>query len=95
MAALIDINVLVALMHERHEHSIIAAGWLNGKAAAKSVKLCRIAQMGALRILTDQKIMDKDILSPAQFWKYWTTLLSDKGFSKYEGLELKILNIAK
>ncbi len=84
MAALVDINVLVALLHARHRHSAAAVRWLDGQRALGSLLICRIAQMGALRILTQPSVMKEEALSPAEFWRGWDLMMGDDRFLRAE-----------
>lgn len=80
MAALVDVNVLVALLHARHRHSVTAVRWLEGQRAPGSVLICRIAQMGALRILTQRAVMKEETLSAEEFWRGWDLMREDDRF---------------
>ena len=66
MASLIDVNVLVALFHGNHFHSERASDWIADQES-DTVLICRVAQMGALRILTKPSIMKDDVFSPTLF----------------------------
>jgi len=68
MALLVDVNVLVALMHARHRHSQRAIQWLATQDAVGSIYICRVIQMGVLRLLTRKVVMQEDVLSPSEFW---------------------------
>lgn len=81
MAWLIDVNVLLAILHARHRHSVSALRWLEEQSAPGSVSICRVVQMGALRILTRQAIMKEDTPSAAQCWAGWDQLMTDERFS--------------
>jgi toxin-antitoxin system PIN domain toxin len=80
MAALVDVNVLVALMHARHVHSAAAVRWLGGLDDPGAVAVCRVAQMGALRILTHPSAMKDEAMSAAEFWDGWDRLMGDERF---------------
>jgi toxin-antitoxin system PIN domain toxin len=80
MASLVDVNLLLALLHERHVSSPAAVAWLDQQTSSGSVVICRVVQMGALRILTRPSIMEDEVLAPAQFWRGWSTLLQDDRF---------------
>ena len=82
MASLIDIKVLVALMHGKHRHSGRALQWLDEQT--ESVGICRVVQMGVLRLLTRTAVMDKDVLSPPEFWKGWDEVMADERFAFVE-----------
>lgn len=81
MAYLIDVNVLVALMHERHQHAQVAIAWLETCQASSGIQICRVVQMGALRILTNPTIMQEDVLSGKEFWDGWQRMLDDDRFA--------------
>jgi uncharacterized protein len=81
MAYLIDVNVLLALMHERHQHAPAAAGWLQERDGAGIVRVCRVAQMGTLRLLTNEVVMGDDVLSGAMFWRGWDSMMEDDRFA--------------
>jgi toxin-antitoxin system PIN domain toxin len=90
MGALVDVNVLVALMHARHVHSPLAVRWLAGRDEPDAVVVCRVAQMGALRILTHPSAMKEEVKSASEFWGGWQRLLEDGRFalsSEPAGLE--------
>ncbi len=80
MAALVDINVLVALLHARHRHSSAAVRWLDGQRAAGSILICCVVQMGVLRILTQPSVMKEETLAPAEFWRGWDLMMGDDRF---------------
>ena len=81
MAALVDLNVLVALMHARHAHSAAAVRWLAGLEDRGAVAICRVSQMGVLRILTNPSAMKDDVKSAAEFWAGWDRLIDDERFA--------------
>ncbi|MCH7615303.1 MAG: PIN domain-containing protein [Nitrospinae bacterium] len=81
MASLCDVNVLVALLHARHVHSVRAVAWLEQQAQQGSVFVCRMAQMGALRILTNRQWLKEEVMNAAEFWRGWEMLLSDDRFT--------------
>ena len=80
MGALVDVNVLVALLHARHVHSSLAVAWLESQDQARAIAICRVSQMGALRILTHPSIMKDDVKTAAEFWHGWTKLTEDDHF---------------
>ena len=81
MASLIDVNVLIALLHARHRHSPQAVAWLDRQDETGSVLICRVVQMGALRILTNPKVMKKDAMTAAAFWQGWDVAVQDERFA--------------
>lgn len=81
MASLIDVNVLIALLHARHTKSVQAVNWLERQAEPEAVLICRVVQMGALRILTNPKVMKNDAMSAGIFWRGWDSVLQDERFA--------------
>lgn len=61
-----DVNVWLALTHERHVHHPLAAQWLDGKA--EPVCFCRFTQLGLLRLLTNEQVMGADVLTQRKAW---------------------------
>lgn len=81
MGALVDANVLVALMHARHVHSAPAVRWLARLYDPGAVVVCRVSQMGALRILTHPSAMKDEVKSASEFWAGWERLMEDERFA--------------
>lgn len=81
MAWLVDVNVLVALMHARHVHCPRAVRWLGERTERGSLILCRAAQTGALRVLTQSAWMKDDVLTATEFWAGWDRLVADDRFA--------------
>ena len=78
MGALVDVNVLVALMHARHVHSAASVNWLAGHDDPGAVVICRVSQMGALRILTHPSAMKDEVKSASEFWDGWQRLMDER-----------------
>lgn len=72
-----DVNVWLALASQRHLHSSICAAWL-GSLESGEVLLCRITQMGLLRLLTNHSVMGKEVLNSRKAWRVYQTMLSDE-----------------
>lgn len=92
MAYLADVNVLIALLHARHAKSEQAIGWLDLQVDPASILVCRVAQMGVLRILTNATWMKEDCLSAAAIWGGLDLLFQDERFAQAEeplGLEVE------
>lgn len=77
MPALSDVNVLLALVTDRHAHHAVAARWLEGVTAG-NVVICRVAQMGLLRLLNNPAVMQEEALDAAACWALWHRLLEDE-----------------
>jgi len=80
MASFVDVNVLLALMHARHPFSERAFSWLETQEGRGSIVICRVVQMGLLRLLTRQAVMREDVINPAAFWRGWDQLMQDDRF---------------
>lgn len=75
-----DVNVWVALASRRHVFHQVAAAWMD-RVEGDRVALCRITQMGMLRLLTNTHVMSEDVLSQAQAWKLYFHLCQDARIS--------------
>ena len=61
MAALPDISVLVALSYGAHVHHTAALAWLDAVQKDGDVILCRLSQLGLLRLLNNPLAMGADV----------------------------------
>ncbi|HEV3076258.1 MAG TPA: TA system VapC family ribonuclease toxin [Thermoanaerobaculia bacterium] len=84
MGYLADVNFLIALLHAKHALSERAVAWLGRQEQAGSILLCRVAQMGVLRILTNPTWLKGEVLSAAAVWDAWDLLLTDDRFASIQ-----------
>jgi len=84
MGYLADVNFLVALLHARHALSERAVAWLGRQEQAGSILLCRVAQMGVLRVLTNPTWLKEEVLPAAAVWDAWDLLLTDDRFTSIQ-----------
>jgi toxin-antitoxin system PIN domain toxin len=70
-----DVNVLLALAAHEHVHSAIARRWWNSHEGG--IALCRISQLGLLRLLTTAAVMGNKPLSLDRSWLIYDGLLAD------------------
>jgi toxin-antitoxin system PIN domain toxin len=77
--ALCDVNVLLALVTDRHAFHSLAARWLESVSAGEAI-LCRLAQVGLLRLLNNPAVMQEEVLDTASCWAVWHRLLEDERF---------------
>ena len=82
MAALCDINCLLAFCYDRHVHHPAALTWLEQQDEL-SVVVCRNTQLGLLRLLTNANVMTGEVCNLKQSWKIYDTLMSDERFDFY------------
>ena len=68
-------NVWLALAHEIHPHHKSAAAWERSLSGNAVLGFCRFTQLGLLRLLTNSAAMQDDVLTQAQAWKAFDTLL--------------------
>ena len=76
MKFLADANFLVALASSRHEHHARAAAWFRGRGA-EEVVLARVTQMSFLRLISNPKVMQGDVLTMSAAWNVCKDLQSD------------------
>ena len=73
---LCDVNVLLALVTDRHAAHTAAISWLDGVPAG-AAEVCRMAQTGLLRLLNNPVVMREDVLDTDACWGIWHRLLED------------------
>jgi len=69
------VNVWFALAHEIHPHHKLAIAWERSLPADTVLVFCRFTQLGLLRLLTNSAAMQADVLTQAEAWKAFDTLL--------------------
>lgn len=74
---LCDVNVLLALVTDRHASHAAAVRWLDGVPVGGAM-ICRIAQAGLLRLLNNPAVMREDVLDTDACWGLWHQLLEDE-----------------
>jgi uncharacterized protein len=74
---LVDVNVWLALLVIQHDHHTIARQWFEGLAAGES-GLCRLVQLGLIRLLANRTIMGADAVSASRAWELIEELLEDE-----------------
>ena len=79
MPALCDVNILLALVTDRHAFHDLAVGWVESIPVGGAV-LCRVAQMGLLWLLNNPAVMREEVLDTARCWSVWNRLLEDERF---------------
>lgn len=80
-----DVNVWLALAHRIHPHHRVAHEWATQIDRAESFYLCRLTQLGVLRLLTTSSAMGKDVLTQGAAWVafdhlavYWDAVLMEE-----------------
>ncbi|MCK6682583.1 MAG: PIN domain-containing protein [Thermoanaerobaculia bacterium] len=78
---LCDVNLLLALAHERHAHARRAVSWFDSLIGTPgSAVICRVAQMGLLRLLTNAAVMKEDTIPPGEAWLVIDEFFADDRF---------------
>ena len=76
MIDLPDINVWIALAYSRHTQHIPATKYI-ATVQADSAALCRLSQVGMLRLLTNPAVMGSDVCTQVKAWSHFDQLMSD------------------
>ena len=71
-----DVNVWIALSYRGHLHHNVARQWLN-EAGAAEIFFCRLTQLGFLRLLTNARVMERDVKSQREAWRVYDRWLED------------------
>src|SRR5262245_20498349 len=77
-----DVNVWLALTHDRHVHHSVAAQWLASKE--EPVFFCRFTQLGLLRLLTNEQVMGADVLTQRKAWQAYHRWFEDDRVSFHD-----------
>jgi uncharacterized protein len=75
-----DINVLMALCDPRHQQHGAAKRWMAQVSAPSSVGLCRVTQLGLLRLLNNPAVMRQGVLTAVEAWAAVDLIASDERF---------------
>lgn len=77
MPILVDANVWLPILVERHEHHQAASAWWDNCDPVAAC-WCRPVQQTVLRLLSNPRVMGDDLLSPDEAWRIWEELTLDK-----------------
>jgi hypothetical protein len=72
-----DVNVWLALTHNRHVHHAIAASWFDS-LGDESVFFCRFTQLGLLRLLTNRQVMGAEVMGQRSAWRAYRRWFEDE-----------------
>ncbi len=72
-----DINVWVALTYEGHAHHSNAAAWFATVSRDATLAFCRFTQLGLLRLLTAEAVMNDEVMSQPEAWVAYDRWLED------------------
>jgi len=74
---LVDLNVWLALLVRQHEHHRLARRWFDALAPGDG-GLCRVVQLGLIRLLANRSILGDHAVPPAAGWSLIGELLEDE-----------------
>jgi uncharacterized protein len=66
-----DINVWVAMHHQRHAHHRITLAWFNSLEEKNVLIFCRETQLGLFRLLTTDAVMSGETLTQRKCWELY------------------------
>lgn len=72
---LLDLGVWLAALWGRHVHHRAAAGWLDRQS--DDLLLCRVTQMGLMRLVTNRTVMGNDVVTRSHAWHIVDQLRAD------------------
>ena len=81
MPSLCDVNVLLAICHADHVHHDRALQWLAKVGMPAEVGICRISQLGLLRLLNTPAVMLGQPRDVKAAWQDYDMLMSDERFT--------------
>lgn len=80
MPALCDVNFLAPLCYAHHTQHVIARNWMQQHDVPRAFAICRVSQIGLLRLLCTAAVMREDTLSAAEAWHVYDALMHDDRF---------------
>ncbi len=80
MPSLFDVNVLLAICHADHKHHGNAIQWLNDIETRAEIVICRVSQLGLLRLLNTPAVMLGQPRDVSGAWGDYDKLLFDQRF---------------
>ena len=80
MPSLCDVSFLLPLCHGQHEHHLPAKRHLDTVSARGELVVCRNAQLGLLRLLSNPVVMRAGVCTTDRAWQVYDTLMSDERF---------------
>jgi hypothetical protein len=73
---LVDVNVLLSVVMQRHIHHRAARQWYEGLQSGEGC-VCRVAQLGLVRLLSNAAVMGEGVLTASDGWAVSEELLYD------------------
>ena len=70
-----DVNVLLSLAFEAHEHHETAKAWF---ADAQACVVCRMTQSAFLRLASNPALFGEEALNLSEAWACWDALMEDE-----------------
>src|SRR5437763_6392948 len=74
---LADVNILLALLVQNHDHHVRAGIWFDS-LKAHEVGLCRLVHLALIRLLGSKSVMGAHAVSSLQAWELIQELLQDE-----------------
>lgn len=71
MEILADVNVLLALADPMHGQHQRCSEWFSGLSESDHLLICRVAQMGMLRLMTNDRVMQGRALTLREAWSFY------------------------
>ena len=66
-----DVNVWVALHHQRHEFHVTARSWFDGLNEPAVLVFCRQTQLGFFRLMTTAAAMGDEVITQQECWRIY------------------------
>lgn len=80
MRQMCDVNILLALVAQRHAHHERCKCWWRSRDHSSPLLICREVQIALLRLLATEAVMAKETLTLPRAWALYAALLKCGGF---------------
>ena len=77
MEILVDVNVLLALVDPCHLHHSLAKRFINRQDSNSAILICRVTQMGVLRLLVNHSVMQGEPMTLREAWSWYGNFIQD------------------
>jgi uncharacterized protein len=75
MDVLADVNILLALADAKHKRHRKVSSWFNELPIGSHMLICRVAQLGLIRLITSNVVMQGEALTMREAWAFYGELL--------------------
>lgn len=77
MDAVADVNILLALADPKHRAHRKSSKWFSSLPLGTNLLICRVAQLGLIRLITSDTVMQGNALTLREAWSFFGEFISN------------------